>query len=289
MASTHDPSKSLAQWQFPGCARPFPALVVLLLVARAPQLASWARNPAIPESSARNAVVQSSFQIPVGTVLPVQLETSISLKDAQPGGVVEGRIAQDVPLPNREKIRVKSVVRGSIVSVVKDTDGVGANLTLKFNQLEDRQQTFTFATSLRAVASLRAVRAAQTPYTGTDAGTPAGWADTVQIGGDIRYGDGGMVRNRAKQKVGKGVSGGVLVHVMANPGSGCDGPVNGDDHPQALWVFSSDACGVHDLKNIHIVHSGKTAPVGEITLHFAKDSMKLESATGMLLRIVSQP
>jgi hypothetical protein len=289
MASTHDALKSLAKWQFPRCARPLPALVVLLLLARAPQLASWARNPAIPLSSARNAVVESSFQIPVGTVLPVQLETSISLKDAQPGGVVEGRIAQDVPLPNREKIRVKSVVRGLLVSVVRDTDGVGANLTLKFNQLQDRQQTFTFATSLRAVASLRAVRAAQTPYTGTDAGTPAGWADTVQIGGDIRYGDGGMVRNRAKQKVGKGVSGGVLVHVRANPGSGCDGPVNGDDHPQALWVFSSDACGVHDLKNIHIVHSGKAALVGEITLHFAKDSMKLESGTAMLLRIVSAP
>jgi hypothetical protein len=290
MATTRDLSKRwTAKWEVSWYQRLIPLLTALLLMALASPLVSRGRNPALPESSARNAVVQSSFQVPVGIVLPVQLETSISLKDAQPGGAVEARIAQDVPLPNREKIRARAVVKGSLVSVVKDSDGVGANLTLKFHQMEDGKQTFAFATSLRAIASLRAVRAAQMPYTGSDAGTPTGWADTVQIGGDIRFGDGGAVRNRAKQKVGKGVSGGVLVHVMANPGSGCNGPVNGDDHPQALWLFSSDACGVYDLKDIKIAHTGKAAPVGEITLHFARDDMKLESGTGMLLRVVSQP
>ena len=63
--------------------------------------------------------------------------------------------------------------------------------------------------------------------------------------------------------------------------------MNGDDHPQALWVFSSDACGVYDLKGVKIVQNGKPEPVGEITLGFAKDDMKLESGTALLLRVVS--
>jgi hypothetical protein len=221
--------------------------------------------------------------------LPVRLENNISLKVVQPGQPIEARIAQDVPLPGREKIPAKSVVKGSIVSVVKDGDGTGAKVTLKFSQIDDHKDFLKISASLRAIASFKAVRSAQTPFSGADAGTPNGWADTVQIGGDIRYGDGGTVRNRAKQKVGKGVSGGVLVHLRANPALGCDGPVNGDDHPQALWVFSADACGVYDLKGTRITHSGKSEPVGEITLHFEKDDAKLEAGTALLLRAVSEP
>jgi hypothetical protein len=142
-------------------------------------------------------------------------------------------------------------------------------------------------TSLRAMASYQAVRSAQMPLTGPDSGTPARWANTVQIGGDIRYGDGGLVRNRHKQQVGKGVNGGVLVHALANPNGGCEGPINGDDHLQALWVFSADACGVYDLKGVDIAHAGKSDPIGEITLHFEKDDMKLEAGTAMLLRVVA--
>jgi hypothetical protein len=39
---------------------------------------------------------------------------------------------------------------------------------------------------------------------------------------------------------------------------------------------------------VKIAHAGKGEPVGEITLHFAKDDMKLEPGTGMLLRIASK-
>jgi hypothetical protein len=121
---------------------------------------------------------------------------------------------------------------------------------------------------------------------GAEAGTPAGWGTTVLIGGDIRYGDGAKVRTASKQVVGKGVRGGVLVHVRASPESGCEGPVDGDDHPQALWVFSSGACGLYDLKGVKIAHNGRSDPLGEITLSFDKESKKLESGTGMLLRVV---
>jgi hypothetical protein len=161
-------------------------------------------------------------------------------------------------------------------------------VTLKFDQLEDHKEAVPIVTYLRALASRRALQSAQLAHSGADIGTPNGWADTVQIGGDVRFGDGGAVRNRAKEQVGKGVPGGVLAHVSANPALGCDGPMESDDL-QALWVFSSDACGVYDLKGIKIAHTGKSSPAGEITLHFEKDDAKLEAGTGILLRVASKP
>ncbi len=110
----------------------------------------------------------------------------------------------------------------------------------------------------------------------------------MQIGGDVRYGDGGEVRDRLKQKVGKGVRGGVLVQVRAQPNSGCDGPVNGNDTPQALWVFSSDACGVYGINGLEVTHDGKAPPLGVVTLSFQKPDTKLESFAGILLRTIAQ-
>ncbi len=261
-----------------------PILLGATMIVLAWQLACWAGRPVAPLSPWAGERVENSQSIPAGTVLPMRFEKEISVKEAQRGQAIEGKIMQDVPLPGNDKIPMKSTVRGSILSVEKDDDGSGVKVTLKFDQLETRKQTLKISTYLRAVASFRAVRSAQIPRTGADGGTPAGWGDTMQIGGDIRYGDGGPVVNHAKQKIGKGVSGGVLVHLSANPALACDGPVSGDNPLQALWVFSADACGVYDLQGVKIVHVGKGAPAGEITLHFEKDDMKLEAGTGILLR-----
>jgi hypothetical protein len=249
---------------------------------------AWGHKTAASTVLASVNRVETSSAVPAGTILPLRLEKAISLKDAQRGQAVESKIAQDVPLPDGTKIPMKSQVRGSIVSFDTDTDGPGAKLTLKFDRLDDRKETLNITTYLRAIASSRAVQSAQLPHSGADMGSPGGWSDTVQIGGDLRFGDGGEVRNRAKQKVGKGVVGGVLVHVSANLALGCDGP-NGSDYPQALWVFSSDACGVYDLKNVEVAHAGKGEPVGEITLHFEKEDMRVEAGAGILLRVVSKP
>lgn len=281
-------------WPAESAARTRPAriaktVLVVAVFVLGWQLGSSARSTGVSKYATGSDPVQNASPLPGGTVLPVRLENTISVKEAERGQLIEAKITQDVPLANRDKVLAKSTVKGSIVSVEKDADGTAVKVTLKFNQLETRNETLAIATYLRAIASFRAVRSAQTPWTGADGGTPAGWGDTVQIGGDIRYGDGGAVRSRGKQKVGKGVRGGVLVQVRANPALGCDGPVNGDNHPQALWVFSSDACGVYDLKDVKISHSGKSEPVGEIILHFEKDDMKLEAGTGILLRIATQP
>ncbi|HEY1483354.1 MAG TPA: hypothetical protein VGF19_11550, partial [Candidatus Acidoferrum sp.] len=69
----------------------------------------------------------------------------------------------------------------------------------------------------------------------------------------------------------------------------CDGPVNGDDRLQALWVFSSDACGVYGISNVEIARTGQTGPAGVITLKFEQADAKLDAGTAMLLRVVAPP
>ena len=238
--------------------------------------------------SQADGMVENSSLIPGGTILPIRLEKAFSIKGAKKGEPLQAKIVQEVPFADGQYIPVRSPVRGTVLAIEPDSESGGVKVTFKFDQLEAGKKTVPFTAYLRAIASLRAVQKAQSPHSGADIGTPTGWADTVQIGGDNRFGDGGDVRDSAKQKIGKGVrGGGVLVHVRANAAMGCEGPVNMDDHLQALWVFSSDACGVYDLKGAKIAHTGKGAPVGEITLHFDKDDVKLEAGTALLLRTVS--
>jgi hypothetical protein len=77
--------------------------------------------------------------------------------------------------------------------------------------------------------------------------------------------------------------------VSANPKMGCDGPAVEDKQPQALWLFSADACGVYGLKGVQLMHNGQSAPFGEITLHFKKADMVLRAGAGLLLTVLPQP
>jgi hypothetical protein len=272
--------------------RSWPALfvatgLVAASMALVSALAFSTRTAELHGHAGESAVQSSSTSLPVGTILPVRLDKTLSADEAQAGQEIEGEIMQDVPLQDREKIRMRSRVSGTIVSVSQPAGGAGTQVSVRFNQIDNHGEIISMATSLRAIASYHEVNAALAPLNSANAGSPPGWADTVLIGGDVRYGDGGEVVNRQKQKVGKGVSGGVLVHVTAQPGSGCEGPINGDDTPQALWVFSSDACGVYGLPGIGIPHDGKSPPLGVITFAFTGSETKLDGFAGMLLRVVA--
>jgi len=251
-------------------------LLPFVLLCSAAQLVSWAA-----------AGGENFSSIPVGTILPIRLDKIVSVESAQPDQAIEASVMQDVPLPSG-KIPMKTKAMGTIVSVVKDADGTGAQLTFKFHYLEDKKERVPILAYLRAMASFRQVLGAQMANTGgADTGSPASWSTTILVGGDVRFGDGGKVTHY-KENVGKGVNGGVLVHILANPALGCEGP-NGADTLQALWVFSSNACGIYGKKGVKIAHAGKGEPVGQITLHFEKDDMKLEPGTGFLLRVAPKP
>jgi hypothetical protein len=44
----------------------------------------------------------------------------------------------------------------------------------------------------------------------------------------------------------------------------CRGATDGNEAPQALWVFSSDACGTYGLENISIVSAVRSGVTGVI-------------------------
>ncbi|MFZ0980847.1 MAG: hypothetical protein WAN23_15700 [Candidatus Acidiferrales bacterium] len=234
------------------------------------------------------AVVPSpaADSIPRGTVLPVLLNSTMSSAKHRPGQIVTARIMQDVPLPDGRAIRAGSTVIGHITGVTPMSNGSAARLSLRFDTLKAWHRRIAITTNLRAVASLMEVDQAQIPLTGPDRGTSEEAWTTTQIGGDAVYRGGGPVVGEFGD-VGKPVNGGVLARLSANPERGCRGAVDANDAPQAVWLFSSDACGTYGLPHLKIAHAGRTDPVGEITFESTKGQAQIHAGAGLLLRVIS--
>ena len=231
------------------------------------------------------AAQQTNISIPLGTILPVRLNATISSANAKSGQAITGRIMQDVPLPSGMKIRAGSEVIGHIVDVTPAA--AGARISLQFDKLVSAHQTISITTNLRAIAGFMEVIEAQTPPIGAGESEVFRWLTTVQIGGDVVYGAGGPVTagDAGNQTVGRAVNGGVLSMVRAKKGTMCRGPIDGNDARQALWVFSSDACGTYGLDHISIAHAGRSDPAGVIVLASDSGELKIRSGAGMLLRV----
>ena len=89
----------------------------------------------------------------------------------------------------------------------------------------------------------------------------------------------------ASKAVGTSVGDGVLARANAKEGTKCRGSVEGNDSPQALWVFSTDACGVYGIEHLHIAHAGRAVPAGTIILASEMPNLKLRNGDGLLLRV----
>jgi len=221
--------------------------------------------------------------IPAGTILPLRLSSSLSSRKGKVGESVSARLMQDVPLPSGEKIRAGSKAMGRILNVVPTSDG-GVQLSFVFDTLAVSHQKISMTTNLRALASVTEVQDAETPKTGPDRGTPQNTWTTVQIGGDVVYRGGGPVA-KGLQVVGAPTADGVLVRIDSKSGDPCRADLNGNDRPQALWVFSADACGTYGFEGLRIVHAGRTTPIGQITLSSAGHNLDIHSGSGLLLRV----
>jgi hypothetical protein len=222
--------------------------------------------------------------IPAGTIVPVALNSSLSSRKVKPGQVITARVMQDVPLSPGSTIHAGAKVIGRVIDVKPANGGTGAQVSFRFDTLVVSKRRIPIITNLRALASMMAVEAAQLPESGPDRGTSQNAWTTDQIGGEVVYRGGGPVADGLRS-VGEPTYGGVLVHVSAKPGSPCRGEIEGNDRLQALWVFSSDACGVYDFADLAIVHAGRTDPVGEITLASDKGEVNIRAGSGMLLRV----
>jgi hypothetical protein len=225
--------------------------------------------------------------VPAGTILPVILRTSFSFDKCMPGQILHGKIAQDVPLPNGSKIRKGANVEGHVVEVSPAAGGVGSKVSIQFDKVYVAGQWIPVVTNLRAIAGFMTVLEAGVPDEAPSEGTPYDWLPTTQIGGDSVYGVRGPVMSGedTSKVVGKSVGDGVLARANAKEGTKCRGSLEGNDSPQALWVFSTDACGVYGIEHLKIAHAGRTAPAGTIVLASETQSLKLRAGDALLLRV----
>jgi hypothetical protein len=224
-------------------------------------------------------------KIPVGIILPLKLNSSLCSNKARADEQISARLMQDVPLPGGRKIHAGTKVIGHIVSARPAVNGMMADLSLRFDTLELGKRRVAMLTNLRALASMMDVEDAQVPPEGPDRGTPWVWTTRNLIGGEVAYGEGPVTRGT--DIVGQALASGVLIRVEPNAALGCRGEVAGSVQPQALWVFSSDACGLYDLPNVTLAHSGRTDPVGLIKLLCDKGNVKVRAGSGVLLRVIA--
>ena len=231
---------------------------------------------------------QSANVIPAGTLLPVILRTAIAADKVQQGQTIRGEIAQEVPLGGGASIPKGSKVEGQVVEVASAGSGGSAKVSVRFDKVYSRAQAIPVITDLRAIAGFMDVQQAALPDETPGEGDVAQWSTRTQIGGDSVYGAYGPVMSAGdtSQVVGKAVSDGVLVEVRAKEGTKCRGAIKENHNPHAMWVFSSDACGVYGISNVNIEHAGRTEPVGTIVLEMQRRSAEVRSASGMLLRVI---
>jgi hypothetical protein len=221
-----------------------------------------------------------------GTILPVQLHQSVKTDKAKLGQVISARLMQDVPLPAGGKIRAGAKVMGEVVAVKPAVKGDAAEISLRFDILKSGAQRIPIVTNLRALAGMMDVAEAQTPTSGPDRGTSYYNWTTIQIGGEVNYHDRGAISN-GSEIVGHSVADGVLVRLTGRLGTNCRGEIDRNEHLQALWLFSSDACGLYGFPDATIVHAGRSSPVGVITLRSDKGNLNIRAGSGMLLRVNS--
>ncbi len=228
--------------------------------------------------------------IPPGTIVPLRLNRTLSSKNAKPNDAISARVMQDVPLAGGGKIREGTKMTGHVIEVRPASQGSGASLSFTFDRVLVSRTGLHVVTDLRALASALAVEGAYLPELGMGDGEVWNARTTDQIGGDTVYWGGGPVESESGP-VGKPVEGadsGVVVKVRANSRGGCHGETDGNYEAQALWVFSSDACGVYDIRGLTIAHSGRTEPLGVIELNFESGEVTVHSGSGLLLRVIDR-
>lgn len=225
-----------------------------------------------------SAVVRS--QIAAGTIVPVSPCGSLNADRPRPGQEIRAEVMQDAP---GTPIRRRARILGQVVAAIPSKSGA-AKLVLRFDAVEMHGQRLPLKSSLRASASFMEVEAAQVPEEMSSRGITPEVATTLQIGGEDVYRGGGPVAS-GDTAVGLPTAYGVLAVPRARLGQPCRGVVDGNARPQALWLFSSDACGVYGYSNIRIAEAGRMDSAGTITLVAATGRLKLYDGSGLLLRI----
>lgn len=223
-------------------------------------------------------------QIPPGTLLPAMLDTTLDSSHSKPGQQISAKLMQDVPLPNGGKIKRESKLMGHVVAVSPESSGHGASISLQFNQIDIDKHVVPINLGLRALASMELVGAARQPANADSGIGTTGWdANMSQIGGQIAFNGQRIVKAPNGQVVGKVVQPGAVLGIpLPNPDRGCLGAI-GNPSEQAFWVFSTDACGLYDEKNLQLDSGIGGASPGSIVLQ-SPTKFTIRSGSGLLLQ-----
>jgi hypothetical protein len=218
--------------------------------------------------------------LPSGTILPVSLDNSLNAGNAHPGQKIRATVMQNIP---GTPIRRRAKVLGHVVQAASTKDGP-SRLEIRFDAVRVRGRSFPLKADLRALASFMEVAAAQVQEESADRGITPEVATTTQIGGEQVYRGGGPVAD-GDTTVGKPTPYGVLALPRVDPGQDCRGAIGENQRPQALWLFSTDACGVYGFSHIRIAHAGRTDPTGSIVFASDKGKLAINGGSGLLLRV----
>lgn len=229
-----------------------------------------------------SAVALCAQNLPVGTALPVSLGSSLNAKSARPGQKIEGKLMQEVML-GASTLKSGSHVTGHVVSASRPS-ATGARIVLQFDQLQDEHQVIPLHVAARAVASSQSVFNAGLPVdtNSADEGSQS-WV-TKQVGGEYVFrGRGYVSSDTGKVGIwsGSGVSGKL-------PAAGDCPEGDSSNVQQALWIFSTTACGAYGFERTKLEQSGLTPPLGQIVLSSPKD-IDLRGGSGWLLVVVAAP
>jgi hypothetical protein len=222
--------------------------------------------------------------VPAGTALPVALGATLDARKNKPGQKIEARLMQDVQLPAGEKIKAGAHVIGHVVEVTR-LKGGGSRMVLKFDQLQDRGTTIPLTLSVRAIAAMQNVYQAQIPINADSNYTTENVWVMRQVGGDV------VNRGRGLIASGDTIVGrwdGAPWGKLTSSDNGDCSASDGNSIEQALWVFSTSACGLYGLENMKLVHDGRTDPVGQIILESSKD-LHIGGGSGWFLLVGGAP
>ncbi len=224
--------------------------------------------------------------LPLGTFLPVMLNSNLDSNKSKPGEKISAKLRQDVPLPDRGVIKSGTELKGHIVAVKRGGDGSPARVVFVVDRIRMNGKDLPITTKLRAVASMMAIAEAREPINPVALDGSSLWDyNTRQVGGDVVYG-----RNDVRSgdgTVGMSPEPGAVIGIpRANPDAGCNAPDNND--VQAFWLFSTNACGVYGDDNLQISRQPADSKNGQITLVDPKRVL-VRGGGGLLLVTEPQP
>lgn len=224
-----------------------------------------------------SATMLAAQSLPAGTAIPIMLNSTLKSGDSKAGERIEGKLMQQLVLPSGMKIKSGSHVTGHVVSA--EMAGAVWRITVTFDSLQDQGRTIPLNVGLLAMAATESVFQAKTPIDAASTYESSyGWT-TKQVGGDVVFRGRGYIAS-PEGKVGRWNGSGAWGKLT--PTGDCPA-ADVNDQVQALWVFSTTACGVYGIADLKIAQAGSTPPIGQITLESTKDILIREGSGWLLL------